>query len=604
MNHPFYLLSNASTDVFPENTLTNFKNKLPKDLIFSEEDKWAVGIETIGISSQFRNIKVPPNNVPSLFAGHVYNRLEDYRVFQPGQTQELHKSMHFILERGQNGLMGVDILDQYYTKADIYSMCALTNVRFKPWCSLTYDNNRLTISYTDVFNNNHPGVWFFMHETFASSFQFNAHKIRDAQVHKPDPDNNSNEVAVVEIGPTLYFQRKVVFKGETYFGYFLARDPQRKYYKPLVSDYIDVTHQYLPELIKVQMNIIEPQILNSEYSQDLLVISPDLKYTNRYFFHEIENISYCPLLFNDIRVIQIKLVDEKNELLQLVKGHATIVKIRFRRNLNMSDTFYCRVTSKRNEVYPKNKPACFSVQLPTTKVLNDDWKVSLNSINVPNQFTTFLPGSDTKHSHLRTMIVKRTKVPSIWLVFKKNIAYTPSRLIADLNVFLDVYDYGSATIDELGRAVINFEHDDCTLALGLDLAKVLGYHTGVIANFEGSDWMYLKPFSDSPKKIVFESPINTDYLKPNYFVVYSNIVQPSIIGNQFSPILKVVPVLNSQEPFKLYDFKQREFYNIANTEINEIKMELRTHDGEFVNFLSDQHVVMNLQFTNEINPNK
>ena len=138
----------------------------------------------------------------------------------------------------------------------------------------------------------------------------------------------------------------------------------------------------------------------------------------------------------------------------------------------------------------------------------------------------------------------------------------------------------------------------------MDLAKVLGYHTGVIANFEGSDWMYLKPFSDSPKKIVFESPINTDYLKPNYFVVYSNIVQPSIIGNQFSPILKVVPVLNSQEPFKLYDFKQREFYNIANTEINEIKMELRTHDGEFVNFLSDQHVVMNLQFTNEINPNK
>ena len=33
-------------------------------------------------------------------------------------------------------------------------------------------------------------------------------------------------------------------------------------------------------------------------------------------------------------------------------------------------------------------------------------------------------------------------------------------------------------------------------------------------------------------------------------------------------------------------------------------MELRTHDGEFVNFLTDQHVVMNLQFTNEINPNK
>ena len=93
-----------------------------------------------------------------------------------------------------------------------------------------------------------------------------------------------------------------------------------------------------------------------------------------------------------------------------------------------------------------------------------------------------------------------------------------------------------------------------------------------------------------------------NYFRPNYFIIYSNIVQPSIIGNQYSPILKIVPVLDSKEPFKLYDFKQREFYHIANTEITEIKMELRTHDGEYVNFLTDQNVVMNLQFSNEINP--
>lgn len=602
MNHPFYLLSNASTDVFPENSLTNFKNQLPKTLNFSEEDKWVVGIESIGISSLFRNIMVPPTDVPSLIVGHNFNNVDEFKIVQAGTSarDELHKPLNFILEKAQYG-MAADILDQYYTKADIHSMCTLLNVKLRAWCKLSYDNNRLTIAYHDVYDHKHPGVWVFMHETFATSFQFNSHKIREIKVHNPNPSYNSNEVAVVEIGVKFYIQRKVIHKGETFFGYFLTRDEDTQYHQPLVSEYIDVTHQNLPEVIKVQMNIIEPQILNSEYSQDLLVISPDLRYTNKYFFHEIENISYCPLLFNDISIIQIKIVDENNELLQLVKGNATIVKIRFRKNINMSDTFYCRLTSKRNDVYRRNKPACFNVQLPTTQALNDDWKVSLNSINIPNRFTTFLP---QKNSHFRTLIVKRSKVPSNWLVFKKDVSYTPSLMIAELNVFLDIFDLGTATIDELGRAVINFNYDDCTLALGLHVTKVLGFHTGVITQFQGSDWMMMKPYSTSPKQLVFESPINTDYLRPNYFIVYSNIVQPSIIGNQFSPILKVVPIQNSREYFKLYDFKQREFYNIANTEITEIKMELRTHDGEFVNFLSDQHVVMNLQFTNEINPNK
>ena len=161
-------------------------------------------------------------------------------------------------------------------------------------------------------------------------------------------------------------------------------------------------HINLPEIIKIRCDIIEPQILNSQFSQDLLVLSPDLRYTNNYFFHEIEKISYIPLAQKDVSIIKITLVDENNEMLQLVRGHATIVKLRFQRNKSMSENFYCRVTSKRSAVYKQNLPHSFSVQLPSAKILNEDWKVSLNSINVPNLFTTFLP---TRHRNYRSCLL-------------------------------------------------------------------------------------------------------------------------------------------------------------------------------------------------------
>jgi len=72
MNQPFYLLSNASTDIFPENTLTEFRNIFPTTLRFDENDKWEVGIETIGVSSMFRNVFTPAQGIPVIYVGHEY----------------------------------------------------------------------------------------------------------------------------------------------------------------------------------------------------------------------------------------------------------------------------------------------------------------------------------------------------------------------------------------------------------------------------------------------------------------------------------------------------------------------------------------------------
>lgn len=598
MNQPFYVISNASKDVFPNNTLAEFRNIFPKKLSFPENDKWEVGLEAIGLTSMFRNIYLPKPGVPSIYVVHEEMDSPSFREnIESDVLLDYHKEMLFNIEKGARFGTWFEMIDKYYTKADIYSLCSLINVRCKAFCLFQYDGERIKISYQDQYNMNYIGTWVFLHETFVKTFHFNSCKMKNLQV-RPENDENANSkiVSLVQIGANFYIEREVNHSGEKYYGYFITKDPLTQYHTALESDKFNIDeNQQLPELIKVQCDIIEPQILNNSYSQDLLVLSADIHYTNRYFFHEIDKISYIPLLFNDISQIKITLVNENNQLLDLVSGHATIVKIRFRKNKKMIGNFYCRLTSKANEVYPNNKGNLFTVQLPSSKMLNDEWKVSLNSINLPNNYSTFLP---KKEKALHTLIYKTATKPAIAHEFKTNIKYTPSRLVSEINIFFVNNNIGRANIDNLGRLVFGLNETGCNFALGMDLAKVLGYETGqVIPN--DPNYMFIRPLTTTPKTITFESPIDCNYFRPNYFIVYSNLVQPSIIGNQYSPILKVVPVLDSNEPYKLLDFKVREFYRIQNTEMTEIRMELRTHDGELVNFLDDEHVVMNLQFTND-----
>jgi len=686
MDQPFYIISNASIDIYPNNTLTEFKNKFPKTLSFSEHDKWEVGVETIGLSSMFRNVLVPHRpNIPSVLIGHSFNLEQQRASPEIKASLDTHYSLNFkLFGEANTDFIPIEIKDKYYHEADVYAMCKVINTKvINECCKFSFDGSQMSIKFNN--NSSREGTWVFLHETFVKSFGFSpsstkllsmirappppppsppppsttsqepqtveeaikkakvqlakedalksllfpfgkramqkqlastfSERLEEAataaeeefeQRENPTPisaetteiqtqeeeHHPSQEVYLVEINTSTFIQRKVFWDGEIYFGYYLHRDANTDFYGSLVSERIKLKNSHqLPDLIKVQCDIIEPQILNSSYSQDLLVLSTDIQYTNNYYYHDIERISYFPLLFNDISEIKIKLVDENNELLQLTRGHASIVKLRFRKNTRMTNNFYVRVTSRPSPIFPDNKPNRFSVQLPTTKILNEQWKVSLNSINIPNSFTTFIPNQNTE---LRTIVVKRLNDAVLSLILSDKENYTPTKLVAVINSFFRTHNLGRATLDSLGRLSFNMNYE-CTYGIGLNAAKILGYESGR----EVKNFMMIRPNSQNPYLLEFESPVNVNYFRPNYFIIYTNIVQPSVIGNQYSPILKIVPILETENAFKLHDFNVREFYSIPTTEVNEIRMELRTHDGELVNFLDNHHVIMNLQFSNE-----
>jgi hypothetical protein len=60
-----FLLSNGSSDIYKNNTLTHFTNKLPAPIDLQNENKYEIAIESVGFSCLFRNIKLPEGDYPS-----------------------------------------------------------------------------------------------------------------------------------------------------------------------------------------------------------------------------------------------------------------------------------------------------------------------------------------------------------------------------------------------------------------------------------------------------------------------------------------------------------------------------------------------------------
>jgi len=260
-----------------------------------------------------------------------------------------------------------------------------------------------------------------------------------------------------------------------------------------------------------------------------------------------------------------------------VSGHSTIIKLEFKRMPLNKRSFNVRLTSDVTKLFPDNQLCSFKVQIPTPIQMDRSWKVAINSISCPTEFSTFLNESkdiDVKIGY-RSF---RPEITSFELILKRYHRYSKEQLISDINKALNRNNVGNIEIDERNfvKLTINIVG---VVTIGESLANILNLR-GVtkLGNVEviGS--------TTSPKVFKSTKPIDLDYYRPTYFIVYSNLVQNSIIGNNYSRILRVIPFQNLDLDYKIFEFKQREYYPLANDTLNIIEIYLKTHDGQNINF--------------------
>jgi len=63
--------------------------------------------------------------------------------------------------------------------------------------------------------------------------------------------------------------------------------------------------------------------------------------------------------------------------------------------------------------------------------------------------------------------------------------------------------------------------------------------------------------------------------------------------------MRIVPIVDSKFQYVLSEFKHRDYYELENYELNIIEVQLRSHDGKFINFGGGQDIILDLEFSQQ-----
>ena len=588
-NH-VYVLSNGSNDKYPDNSLTQFKNQLP-NTIDLEGKNVVVSLQAIGFSCDFRNLKVPENiNTPSIIVTECGHQPDYEMCVKPSQPRALgdgsinqtcSEKFFFSWENTTCYKKEYFFEDRWYTENNLKEFLGQFQKDGK--LILSFRNNKFRC--VPVRKGTNP--WILIHPTFAENFKIDFNSLTISKTFQAALDEiKDTKPLKYSVYLNSVYKKTVEYKNEFYLAFQITNETPE-----IVGKEVEISKEKTPEIIKVSSSIISSQILNNEHSKDLLCFCPDYKNITDYYFKEFEQLQKIKLANTNIRDIDISLRDEKNNKLQLLPGIPTYVKLKFEVMPPENKNFNVRLTSAKSEFFPNNTKSVFKVKLPNSLYFNKerDWKVALTSISHPNIYSTF---PDTEVN--RTISFKPTdknKGRAI-LTFADDKTYEKEEIANAINKSLQDISCGWAKLSDENLLEIHITVPG-VLVISNAVLDLLGYQKLRPANKKVTIWNVADKLD-----LVFTGGINLGYLKPDYIIAYCNIVQPSIIGGNYANILRIIPILKDKSDYMLQEFKNKNFLSLLNTEVSEIEINFRSHDGLLLNFFGKDDVILNLEFSN------
>lgn len=594
-----YVFSNASTIQHPDNTLTKFVNELPETLNIPKNENWYICAESVGFANNFSTVMLPENeSLPCIriysFSNEIIDFVSDVELrgtvqgSTPGPNLKTSDSFgyhHYDYNTQEN------IFKDMLLEADIFFPSGNISVEdIRNSLKIINDKN-IKIDCEAVLN--HPMVFYLredsekfycllFHENTVKTFGFSSTKIcgitniKDEKYYLIRLDNENVEI---------------------------CGDLKR-------------WHKKFPEIIKIRCDEIEEQILNSKLTKDLVSFCPKMDEEMKYIFYEFQTRQYVKISNTILSKLSISFIDEYNLQIPLSKGVASFVKLNIKKMPLDYDRFNIRIssdTSKTNN--NEESSSIFSTNMPYPYYLDPSWNVSLTSISFPSNFRP-LPAEKKLRRIFTSKISNENMKMEIKDFYIPNKQYNKGGLILMLNEALKHIDSSFSLLAESINQDVNKKNDqNCYLMLkkksflmiSHPIADILGFD---ISKASISNYNYVVVKGDS---ISFVNPTEHDVvirmmklmdvniLKPNYMMIYMDIIKPIIVGNTYSKLLRVVPYQHSENcDYNVQDFRHRENHPLENTLLKTIHVEIRSHTGELINFAEGKHIHMNLLFSRDI----
>ncbi len=316
---------------------------------------------------------------------------------------------------------------------------------------------------------------------------------------------------------------------------------------------------------------------------------------SRGFHLEFLRPTYFELNNSRLQYIHIKLCDKHGRRLKLASGQATVLKFHLRRVIveDKMNSHFIQVSSAAKTISGENKANKFSVQLPYTIKLHSDsvhgrWKVAISSAIIPSRFKLTIPDD------FRILIVafEDVKKYTIVLPHVSTLDDICNFLTNKTNLMLETEE--DATTGGLRLKPLHH----MTITMRSILYNFLG---GAVPDIAKEPLIQIKCLKT--KSFVFPRPPRFEHEFPANAFVYCNFVEPSICAGNFLHILRVLSLATDHKHGRHHlvkSFKNLEFHNVNVDELQTLSFELRSHDGQLINFQDEKSEVMfNLVFKRE-----
>ena len=603
-----HIISNGSTNVFPNNALTKFTNVLPNTFETLKNDNYRVSVESIGFSTKFGNLLKPKKNLPSvIIVNHVpeCSNDGDWRdctskkkvSHTDAELQRCEKSLSWQMDKPGCRFKEFYLYDVFYSTEKIQEFCRNMSEGYS--VKFSFDGTRMSIEHSTPPDDDDvntitltPTPYIFLHPTFVKTFELpTTIELTDTglmMMEKKFPDKRLQKVLIDE-----FYTKDIRIKDEFYYGYRILRT---NFYKPLRG--LPCTHNFvrkMPRIIRVQSSIIAEQVLNGIHSKDLVVFCPDFKSTEDYYFQEFIQPQQVKLQNSVLSQIDLSLRDEDGGKLNLLSGIPTIVKLKFEKMDSNFKSFNVRLTSEVNAHHPNNQKSSFKVKLPNILYFNSKWRVALTSISHPNSYNTFTGRSNSieKGFHFKYSPQYPNEPEHEW--FLENKVYNQQELLDAINtkgLTARKWIFAEASINPDNNKLRIYPYYSGWLSIGNNVLDVLGFRdaknkSDSFTTIELTKGQYYQ----------FGGEINLTLLQPHIIIAYSNIVKPTIFAGEYLNVLRVLSTPKDNS-FVIQEFKNKHFIELLNTQISEIEIYLRTQDGELIEFAGDKDVIVNLEFSN------
>ena len=639
-------ISNGSSDFFKDNTLSRFTNRLPSQVVLNHGNKYEVALESIGISLNYETLSVPEKNSVMIYM-FDYNLYEleiikiNTEVIKTGVDYSQHEQKIFsgndiykeklILDPQYYSMDNIEkAISQFLDNSTIFKDC----INFKFTCDektleefYYYHSDKEVPNYLSqaVFENicnssslylSQPLIGLLIHEELFNTLLFNPNLIKKK----------------IHLYKETYFLIKIPPLSEVRGGLYLRKC------LPSIP----------PKFIEVSTNILSPYLSNGNFCKIISTISvPRIQKRNLFF--SPRKLVFFPIETAFIDDITVSLYGDSFKQLNLSYGTPTITKFRIRK-MKEEISANLRVSNKAKKFSDfDNKNSHFRVKFPRhINISHNVYKYGLTSITFPNRFKNFpsyiecdnldiyMFNPTSKYKPLARDLVSTYLINKSYRInIPKSFYNNAGEFLYNLNQAIHQSTNAIECIlaEDNSKYCSIAAHDNVIIRLPMALGEMMGISKNLVyksyvdlkqidsedRTFIGSELKLITNNADyflsnvileldesvvggyknsiyiclaKEEAFLFHHEIDISVFKPQYIVLYNNIIENSIVDNKFSRIFKIIPVLENDNDYHTITFENVEYFKIQEHKPLYLEFIFSSSSGKVVEFADSSEEII------------